>query len=187
MNHNSNSPARAMAFCGVCCALALVFMLMGNLPFAAYCAPLIASVVLLPILVQQGEKMAWISYGAVALLALFLCGDRECSLLFLVLGYYPILKFRHLEYIRSRGLRIAVQLLLFNAAIFVMYGLLLLLMGGGELAAGMLSEGWLFNLIFVLLANFLMLLYDKMLERVLALYLHRLAGGKIRFGLRKKR
>ena len=30
------------------CALALVFMLMGSLPFAAYCAPMLASVVLMP-------------------------------------------------------------------------------------------------------------------------------------------
>jgi len=183
VNRHSNSPAQAMALCGICCALALVFMMMGNLPFATYCAPLIASVVLLPILVKQGEKMAWIAHGAVTLLSFFLCADKECPLLFLVLGYYPILKFRHFEYIRSKGLKIVIQLLLFNMAIAAMYAVLLLLLGGGELAADVLSEGWLFTAAFILLANLLMLLYDKMLEHILTLYLHRLSGGKIRFRL----
>lgn len=178
MSSDKKNPARGIALCGVCCALALVFMLLGSLPFAAYCAPMLASVVLLPVLVEQGEKMAWLTYGAVALLSLMLCGEKEAALVFVLLGYYPILKFRHLEYVRSRALRVVLQLALFNAAVAALYGILILVLGGNELLREIARNGWFLTLAALLMGNGVMLLYDHMLEPVLLFYLSRRPGGK---------
>lgn len=176
MSAAKKTPARVVAFCGVCCALALVFMLLGSLPFAAYCAPMLASVVLLPVLVEQGEKMAWLAYAAIALLSLILCGEKEAALVFLFLGYYPILKFRHMEFIRSRLLRVLSRLALFNVAVAAMYGVLLLTLGGAALAQEMMENGWALTLLTLLMGNGAMLLYDRMLEPLLMTYLSRRPG-----------
>lgn len=173
MSNEKRTPARIIAFCGVCCALALVFMLMGSLPFAAYCAPMLASVVLLPVLVEQGERMAWLAYAAIALLSLILCGEKDAALVFLFLGYYPVLKFRHMEFIRPRAARVGLKLLLFNAAVCAMYGVLFLTMGGEALMREMLENGWLLTLVMLLMGNAAMLLYDWMLERLLMAYMSR--------------
>lgn len=178
MSAEKKTPARIVAFCGMCCALALVFMLLGSLPFAAYCAPMLASVALLPVLVEQGEKMAWASYAAIALLSLILCGEKDAALVFLFLGYYPILKFRHMEFIRSRVLRLLLRLALFNAAVAAMYGVLLLTMGGAALTEQILQDGWVLTLLTLLMGNAAMLLYDRMLEPLLMTYLSRRPGRR---------
>ena len=180
MANEKKTPARIIAFCGVCCALALVFMLMGSLPFAAYCAPMLASVVLMPVLVEQGERMAWLAYAAIALLSLILCGEKDAALVFLFLGYYPIVKFRHMEFVRSRAARVGLKLLLFNAAVCVMYGILFLTMGGEALMREMVENGWFLTALMLVMGNAAMLLYDWMLERLLMTYMARRPGAKKR-------
>lgn len=180
MPDEKKTPARVIAFCGVCSALALVFMLMGSLPFAAYCAPMLASVVLLPVLVEQGERMAWLAYAAIALLSMILCGEKEAALVFLLLGYYPIVKFRHMEFIRSRAARTALKLVLFNGAVCAMYGVLFFIMGGEQLVRELMENGWALSIAALLMGNGAMLLYDWMLERILMTYMARRPGGKKR-------
>ena len=57
--------SRDLALCGVLCALAVAIMAMGTiLPAATYCAPVLASMTLLPVLVLCGEKLSWAMFFA---------------------------------------------------------------------------------------------------------------------------
>ena len=61
--------SRDLALCGVLCALAVAIMAMGTiLPAATYCAPVLASMTLLPVLVLCGEKLSWAMFFASAML-----------------------------------------------------------------------------------------------------------------------
>lgn len=79
---------RLLALCGVLTALGVVLLCLGGIvPFALYICPILASIALLP--VRSRPRYAWCCYGAIALLGLLLCPDKEVSLLFCFTGYYP--------------------------------------------------------------------------------------------------
>ena len=52
--------SRPVAFCAMMAALSVVVMLLGGLvPVFTYCSPLIASILLLPVLDEYGAGKAW--------------------------------------------------------------------------------------------------------------------------------
>lgn len=98
---------RLLALCGVLTALGVVLLCLGGIvPFALYICPILASIALLP--VRSRPRYAWCCYGAIALLGLLLCPDKEVSLLFCFTGYYPLLKPR-LDALRSRLLTLTLK------------------------------------------------------------------------------
>ena len=116
--------SRDLALCGVLCALAVAIMAMGTiLPAATYCCPVLASMTLVPVLILCGERLSWAMFAASAILSLLLAPDKEAAAIFLALGYYPIVKPKLDRMKKPR--RAALKLLLFNAAIFAVYGALL--------------------------------------------------------------
>ena len=104
--------------------------------------------------------MAWVWYSAVALLSLLMAPDKEAAALFVFLGYYPILKPR-LDRLPMRWLW---KGLLFNAAICIMYFLLLHVFGMAELAAEFSEAGGIVLGITLLLGNVTFFLMDKLLS-----------------------
>ncbi len=78
--------------------------------------------------------MALTAYAAVSLLALLFVPDKEVALIFVfLLGYYPLAK-PYFERIRPAVLRCVCKLLLCNAAVLAMYGLLLVLIPAGSIS-----------------------------------------------------
>ena len=73
-----------------------------------------------------------------------------------------------------------LKLLLFNAAVCVMYGILFLTMGGEALMREMVENGWFLTALMLVMGNAAMLLYDWMLERLLMTYMARRPGAKKR-------
>ena len=107
--------ASAMAFCGVTAALAVVLMIAGGwLPAATYCAPVAASLLLAFAAGRCGKRLGLCWFFAVALLSLLLTQDKEAALVFLCLGYYPLLRPR-LQRLACRPVRLAVKLAVFLA------------------------------------------------------------------------
>ena len=105
--------ARRVAMCGLMAALGTVLLLAGALPFAAYCAPVLAMLPLLPVGDAYGDGAALCVYGVISVLDLFL-------------GYYPVL--RHvIERLPGRVLRLAAKLAVCNAAMALTWGGALLL------------------------------------------------------------
>ena len=85
--------AKRMALGGILAALAVMVLALGGLiPAAAYCAPVLASAMLVPVISVCGCRLAWAWYAAVAILGSLLCPDPETAAVFVFLGYYPIVQ-----------------------------------------------------------------------------------------------
>lgn len=168
--------AKQMAICGVLAALALTVMVLGGvIPVATYCTPLLAAVMLIPVLAFCGRRLAWAWFFAVAVLACLLCPDIEAALLFLCIGYYPIIR-EDLNRIRLWGLRLLAKLLVFNLALAVMAVLLSVILGLEQVTATLVKDGpWLLLLTW-LLGNGVFLLTDQVLARITAIFSR--TGGK---------
>lgn len=160
-----------VAFCGMMCALSVVLMLMGGLiPVMLYVAPLLAGMLLLPVLVEYGRKAAWLTWLATALCVLMVGVDKEAALFYLFIGYYPILKWDIDRNIPHKGLRIGAKLALFTCAAGLMYLLLWLIFPAQSLAAEF-GNGWLWmSLLLLLLMDFCLLMYDRALIAMVVLY-----------------
>ena len=164
--------SKQIALCGLLCALAVTLLLLGGvIPIATFCAPMLAMAVLLPILEEYGTKTAAVAYGAAAILALLLVPDRETALVFVALGWYPLLR-PPLARIHSRLVRFLAKLAVCNAVIAVLYGLILRLMG---LTADLLDAARWMNLLLLVMGNITFLIMDLALERLTIIW-----RGKLR-------
>ncbi len=164
--------AKEIALCGVLAALGVSVMALGGLfPMAAYCCPVLVMLMLVPVLGACGRRMAWAWYFAVAVLSCLLCPNVEASALFVCLGYYPIVQ-RDLNRIRLGLLRVLAKTVLFNGAIAIMYLVLVLVLGLGEIAEEMGQAGLILTLATVAIGNVTFWLTDLLLSR-LGRLLHR--------------
>ena len=161
--------SQKIALCGVLSALSVVVLLVGNvLQIGTYAAPMLASFLLIPVLEDYGKKYALLLYAVVSLLSLFLVPDKELVLFYvLVLGYYPVLRVR-LNNIRRGVLRWMAKFGCFNAAVVVMYALLIVVL---EFAA----EGIPMLLALLALGNLSFWLCDRALTAITPLYRQRIA------------
>lgn len=169
---------RQIALCGVLAALAVAVMALGgSIPMATYCVPVLAALLLVPITELCGRRLAWAWFLAVSVLGALLCPDIEASALFLCLGYYPIIQ-RDLLRIPNPALRLLSKLLLFNAAIALMYLGLIFLLGLESVARNFIQEApWILVLTWVL-GNGTFWMTDLLLLRLTALLRHRLSRKK---------
>ena len=148
-------------------ALAVVLLSLGGLvPIATYCAPLLAMAVLLPVQEEYGNKLAITAWVSVSLLALMLTPDRETALVYVFFGWYPVVRPR-IAALPSRLVRLAVRLIIANAAILLLYGAVLRLMG---LTADLLEETFLLNAALLAMGNVVFLLLDLALARLTVLW-----------------
>lgn len=158
-----NQAARTMAFGGVMAALGVVIMCLGGLiPVATYVCPMLCTILLSIVKQQCTDRVAWAWYGAVSLLCALLSPDKEAAAVFVFLGYYPILKPR-LDTLRLRWLW---KVLLFNAAIALMYGLLVYLFGMEQILAEFQELGLVLGIVTLFAGNVTFLLLDRILERL---------------------
>ena len=141
-------------------ALAVVIMCLGGLiPVATYVCPMLCAVLLMIVLSQTGKKIAWAWYGAVAVLSLLLGPDKEAAAVFVFLGYYPIIK----PWLDQRKLAFLWKLVLFNVAIFAMYGMLIYLFGLTDLASDFQEAGMILTAITLVLGNATLFILDALL------------------------
>ena len=154
--------SREIALCGMLNALAVVLMNLGSLvPLATFCTPLLAMLVLLPVLEEYGARMGWAAWVSVSILSLLLVTDRETALVYVFFGWYPMVRPK-VAAIKSKVLRFGVKLLICNGLIFTLYGLVLRLMG---LTADLLESTRLMNALLLVLGNLVFFLTDLVLQR----------------------
>ena len=168
--------SRKMALTGMLCALAVVIMMLGGvIPLATFCCPALAGLMLIPVFVECGEKLSWCAYAAIAALSLILCPDKEAALLFAFIGYYPILRWR-LDQLRSRLLRVVAKLGVFNLAVLAMYALSILVLQMDQILREYQEMGLALTVACLLVGNVTLLLYDRLIAIMTALYVNRLRG-----------
>ena len=157
-----NNHAKEMALGGIMAALALVIMSLGGMiPSATFVCPMFCCLVLQLVLKYCSRRTAWAWYGAVAILSLLLCPDKEAAAVFVFLGYYPILK---PAFDRSR-LRWLYKAVYFNVVILAMYWLLIHLFGMAQLAQEWQELGIAMTAVMLILGNVTFFLLDTVLGR----------------------
>ena len=149
-----------MALGGIMAALALVVMCLGGMiPLATYVCPMFCAVLLMVVLKLTGKRIAWAWYGAVSILSMLLGPDKEAAAVFVFLGYYPILK----PWLDKRKLAILWKLVLFNAAIFAMYSVLIYVFGLVDVAAEFEELGVVMTAVTLALGNATLFMMDVLL------------------------
>ena len=152
-----------MALGGIFAALAVTLMSMGGLiPVATFVCPMFCMILLRLVNQLCGRRTGWAWYGAVAILSVLLGPDKEAAAVFVFLGYYPILK-PGLDKMKAP---VFWKLLLFNAAIVVMYFLLIRLFGMEQIASEYTELGTALTVILLILGNVMFFLLDIVLGRL---------------------
>ena len=160
----NKTDASAIAMGGVFAALAVVIMSLGTIiPVATYVCPVICMLILQLVIRVAGSRMAWAWYGAVAILSVLLAPDKEAAAVFLVMGYYPIIK-PNLDSKKGKWLR---KILLFNGSILALYWVLLKLIGMQRLVEEFSGMGFAMTAVLLLLGNVTFFLLDRLLGRKL--------------------
>lgn len=155
-----NSNAKVIALGGLLGAVALVILCLGGLiPLATYICPMLCAIVQYIVYRCCGRRIAWTWYVAVALLALLMGPDKEAALVFVMLGYYPMVK----PLFEKSRLSVLWKLLLFNGAVLILYGLLLKLFGLDAVAAETEELGKIGLVILQVMGNAVFFLLDRLL------------------------
>ena len=145
-------------------ALAVVFMALGGMiPIATFVCPMMCMLLLRFVLSVCGKRIAWAWYGAVALLSVLLGPDKEAAILFVALGYYPILKPR----LDAMKFGLVLKILLFNSVVLVLYGIVLHLLGMVEILAEYAEMGMIMTAVTLVMGNVTFFLLDDLLGRKL--------------------
>lgn len=167
--------AHQIALCGVLGALMLVLMLLGSmLPLATYLSPLLAALMLVPVLREYGGQAGGTLLGSIAVLGLLLVPDKELALLFaLLFGPYTLLQPK-IERLPTTPLRYPVKFLLCNLLLVLVYALLLFVLAPTALVAEFQAYSVPVLALLWLVCNAVFFLYDLLLRRCIILYEQRL-------------
>ena len=170
-----NNQAKKIALCAFLCALGFVILLFGGLfSFAfLFLAPAMAMAFLIPAAREFGAGTGVVQYAATALLAVLLVPDKEVALLYVFIGYYPLIK-TYIDRLRLRIVRIVLKFLLFDGAIGLMYAAAIFVFGMQELVEEYRSASSFLLIALCILGNITFFLYDAVLARFRVLYEQRI-------------
>ena len=148
-------------------ALASLFMLTSYFPYLTYSIPAISGLFIMALVIEIDKKWAALSYFASAIIIFFLA-EPEAKLIYIAFfGYYPIVK-SCLEGLKSMALEYLLKFAVFNAAVILTYTVFAGLIG---VSFGEMNEfGKYTSWILLLVANFVFVLYDIALTRVIEFY-----------------
>ena len=173
-----------IAIGGVLTATAVLVMLLGSvIPLATFVAPCLAALCVLYFCIEFGNKTAIVVYAAISLTAALLAPDKELAFVFVfVTGYYPIVK-TACEKLKSKLAAFAIKLAVFNAAILLMYFLLIRVIIYAPVKSEFEQYGPAMLIGLIVVANLTFLIYDVALARLARLYDRKLRaklsiGGK---------
>ena len=162
-----NSSARSIALSGVLAALAIVIMCLGGLiPLATYICPMLCALICFFVLRLCGRRIAWAWYAAVSLLCVLIGPDKEAALVFLFLGYYPIVK----QWLDTKTLSLLWKALLFNGSVALIYLFQIFFLGIAFSVAEFGGIGLLWLLLLLLLGNTTFFLLDRLLNMLTRKY-----------------
>lgn len=164
------SKSKQIALCALLCATGVVFMLIGSIiPLATFCCPAIVMLLLIPAARECGTGTGFALYFATAFLSALLVPDKEIAMLYIFIGYYPLVK-TYIDKIKFRVIRICVKFLLFNTAIAVMYGLAIFLLQMEALVAEYQQVTVWILIALCVMGNFAFALYDILINRFCLIY-----------------
>ena len=170
-----------VALCGVIGGLCITILVMGYLfPFATYACPAAAACMIIPVLYEYRQKTAFTLYAAVSFLAIMLVPEQEMVFMFIfVYGFYTVIKFS-IDRIKNKAARFAAKFVYINISLIISYGLLLIVFPVAALVNEFKGYTLAFTALLIAMFNLVFFLYDKMLERLLMIYVYRLRNKLFR-------
>ena len=157
----STKNAASIALGGVLASLTVTITCLGGLiPAATFVCPMISMLILSVVLKRCGGRIAWAWYSAVAILSVLLSPDKEAAAVFTFLGYYPIIK----PMLDKLPLLWLWKLLLFNAAVLLMYWLLMHIFGMAQIMQEFDEMGKAMTFVTLLMGNATFFLLDRLLS-----------------------
>lgn len=174
MKKSSSSPLKTtfkVTISGVLCAFSLALMMLTSLvPLGTFAFPCMAGIVLMVVVIEAGHSWAWGAYLCVSLLSLFLAGDKEAVVYYIMFfGYYPIIKGAIEGKIKNKITQYVLKYLVFNAAVigaFFIAAFLLAVPMEEYTIAGMYVP-WLF----LLAGNVFFIIYDLAATKLVTYYI----------------
>lgn len=152
-----------LAFGGLMAALSMVIMCLGTLiPIATFVCPVLCCMIGSVVMRLCGKRIAFAWYMLLGLLLLVMCPDKEAAIVYILFGYYPMLK----PIIDRARLRILLKFLYFNLFCLTVYLGFLHLFGLSTIIkeyAQLGIAGLVFMLIF---GNVTFFLLDFLLKRI---------------------
>ena len=172
---SSRETSSMIALCGMMTALSVVLMLAGGvLVIGTYAAPMLASALLLPPMLEYGRKPGWVCWLATGLLSLMLGLDKEAAFFYLFIGWWPLVKWRLEGRIKHKASRLTAKLLIFLSAICAMYAFLAYVLHLDAATADFAEMGRILTAVFFVSMALLMLIFDWLLVPLMHLYAIRL-------------
>ncbi|MBQ2323050.1 MAG: hypothetical protein II379_00515 [Oscillospiraceae bacterium] len=154
-------------------ATAVVLLMLGGIiPLSTFACPVLSSFAILIAGEECRKSYAWTCYAASAILGLLLGPDKESALLFVFLGYYPLLQPK-LDALRPAPVRMAVKLALAITAVGAMYALILFVFRLEAVVQEFYAASPAVLWSTIALGLLLFLVYDLALHRLGALYRYR--------------
>ena len=172
---SSREMSAMIALCGLMTALSVVLMLAGGVMFiATYAAPLLASALLLPPMLEYGRRAGWTCWLAAGLLALILGLDKEAAFFYLFIGWWPLVKWQLEKRVPQKTPRLLLKLAIFLAAILAMYAFIGYVLHLDAITAEFGEMGRVMTALFFAAMALCLLLYDRLLMPLVALYAQKL-------------
>lgn len=176
MKNGIKKSTMRIVLCGIIAALSLALMMLtGIIPIGTYAFPCFAGIFISAVVIEYGYRWAAGVYVVVSLLSVFLSGDKEAVVFFIMLfGYYPIIKGIFEGKIKNRVLQYILKLLVFNAAIIASFfiGTFILSISPEEYTIMGLYLPW----VFLLAGNIFFIIYDFAVTVFVAQYIRKLRG-----------
>lgn len=170
---------------GVLSAFSLVLMILTSLvPLGTFALPCLAGIVLMVIVIEAGHKWAWGAFISVSFLSLFLAGDKEAVVYYIMFfGYYPIIKGAIEGKIKNLAIQYIIKYFIFNVAVIVAFFIAatLLLVPMEEYTIAGMFVPWLF----LLAGNVFFFVYDKAATKLVTYYIYVLRNKLIKPKFRK--
>ena len=165
-----NKHTRRIAVSGMMAALATAILLMGGvIPAATFAGPALAGLLVVPVYVEGGQRLALGAWIAVSALSLMLCGHNEAALLLAFRGWDRAVKWPLDAWLR--GWRAALlKLLMWNASAAAMAALIFYVVRMDQVLAEYREMSLAMLVAFAVLANVTMLLYDRLLGVMSIIY-----------------
>lgn len=157
---------KLVALTGILTALSVVLMFLGSIiSVLAYVMPITAGVLII-VIKEYSIKYSWIMFVTVSIISALMLPDKECALTYVFFfGYYPIIRDKILL-IKNKMLQWILRFLVFNFGIISSQLICLYVFG---IPFDDVFGKWGI-VILLLLANVVLLVYEKMIVAVNLLY-----------------
>jgi hypothetical protein len=158
------SRTKRISLGGMTAALAVVIMCMGGLiPVATFVCPMMCMIMLWMMDLLCGRRIAWAWYGTVAILSVLMGPDKEAAAVFLVLGFYPLVKPK----LDKLPLSFLWKLVLFNLVIGLLYTVMIHLFGMAEIAEEYTGLGIAMVILLVVMGNITFFMLDRIFSKLI--------------------